>query len=300
MSIPETLNVKTFLSSTDFYLAAGTVTVDPVERKVLILQDLETKTYQLPRGRKDWGESLAETAVRETFEESGFRPRLLPVPLSTRATAPGAAASDASHPYHAAVRSAKFDETGALLVPGSAHLPEEPIAIMQHYQNNGALSVVLWYVGVADSHSERQLGTQMADEEYEPLWAEYEEATRLITDKAYADVVRSALYLVERVMEEGAHVVMALMYPEGKVNGVSVKETVTDANELFGPQPRPDGISTSVAEAEATISEKTGCPRMTLVSQGQHEQRATQAFLSKKLGSQPEVAVSETSSVVGL
>lgn len=37
--------------------------------------------YFLPKGRKDTHESLAEAAQREGFEESGYRNRLLPVPM---------------------------------------------------------------------------------------------------------------------------------------------------------------------------------------------------------------------------
>ncbi|OIW22614.1 hypothetical protein CONLIGDRAFT_217248 [Coniochaeta ligniaria NRRL 30616] len=216
--------VRAVLSATDFYLAAGTVTIDPVERKILILHDLLTNTFQLPRGRKDWGEGLAETAVRETFEETGYRPRLLAVPLSTRATVPQTAAADPLHPCHVAARSARFDdETGDVLVPGSARLAEEPFALMQHYQANGALAVVSWFVGVADSHSRKELGTQMADEEYDSRWVGYDEAAALMIDDAYAEVIRRAVELATQVVEEdGATAVLSGRHRAGVSNVNSV------------------------------------------------------------------------------
>jgi 8-oxo-dGTP pyrophosphatase MutT (NUDIX family) len=42
----------------------------------------------LPKGRKDRGESLEVAALRETFEETGYPPRLLPVAMHTRAPDP--------------------------------------------------------------------------------------------------------------------------------------------------------------------------------------------------------------------
>lgn len=44
--------------------------------------------WLLPKGRKDRGESLERTALRETFEETGFPPVLLPVGMHTRAPDP--------------------------------------------------------------------------------------------------------------------------------------------------------------------------------------------------------------------
>ncbi|KAH8904867.1 hypothetical protein BR93DRAFT_969709 [Coniochaeta sp. PMI_546] len=215
------LTIRPVLSSTEFYLAAGTVTIDPVERKVLILHDLLTNTFQLPRGRKDWGEGLAETAVRETFEETGYRPRLLAVPLSTRATVPQVAAADPLHPCHVAARSARFDdETGDVLVQGSARLAEEPFSLMQHYQTNGALAVVSWFIGIADSHSKKVVGTQMADEEYESRWVGYDKAAALMVDEAYAEIIRRAVQLATLVVEEdGAAGVLYGRQDGADVNG---------------------------------------------------------------------------------
>jgi 8-oxo-dGTP pyrophosphatase MutT (NUDIX family) len=199
MTIPDELTVKSFLPSTDFYLAAGTVTVDPKQRKVLIVHDLETNKYQLPRGRKDWGESLTETAIRETFEETGIRPSLVEVPLSTRATAPEAAFTDPGHRYHDAVKTAKWHGEGPLLFPGTARLSEEPFAMMQHYQAFGQLAVVMFFVGMADSREEKEANTQMADEKFESLWVGFDDAAGYMEDEAYAQVIRCVLELVERM-----------------------------------------------------------------------------------------------------
>lgn len=97
-----------------------------------------------------------------------------------------------------------------MVVAGSARLAEEPFGVMQHYQDSGALAVVAWFVAVADSAGERREGTQMADENYESRWVGYPEAEGLMVDEVYAEVVRQALELVERVVvEDGPAAVLA-------------------------------------------------------------------------------------------
>jgi 8-oxo-dGTP pyrophosphatase MutT (NUDIX family) len=181
-TIPE-LTVLPVIPSAGFYLAAGTVTVDLVRRKVLIIHDRDDGVYKLPRGHKDWGEPLETAAERETFEETGFRATLLPVPLSTRATLPSQALSDPTHPLHEAAKRARVEKGGDLLFAGSAWLTE-PFALMQHYQPIGSLAVVLWYVGVADSTAAPVARTQMPDENYEPLWVAYDEAAGMMVNFA--------------------------------------------------------------------------------------------------------------------
>jgi len=172
------------LPASAFYLASGTVTVDQTTRQILIIRNRATGTYQLPRGHKDWGEPLQTTAIRETFEETGARATLLPVPLSTRCTAPSTAADDPSHPYHGTAKAARFDPSGDVLLGGNMETRlTEPFALMQHRQPNGAWAVVLWYVAVADSRQPLACGTQMADElDYEAEWVDYGQAAGLMVN----------------------------------------------------------------------------------------------------------------------
>ena len=196
-----TITIPSLIPATDFYLASGTITLDPKQHKVLIILDRAAGTYKLPRGRKDWGEHLEATAVRETLEETGAHCTLLPVPLSTRATCP-TTASDPNHAFHAAAQTARFSSDGDVLLPGSARVVE-PVAVMQHRQANGALAVVLWYVAVADSSAPLAAGTQMADEDYEALWVGYDEGARVMVNGDYAELVRRAVALVSAIETEG-------------------------------------------------------------------------------------------------
>ncbi|KAF8247248.1 hypothetical protein K440DRAFT_307380 [Wilcoxina mikolae CBS 423.85] len=66
--------------STNFVISASTLSFHPPTQRVLIVADTNHNPthYFLPRGRKDTNESLPAAAVRETFEEAGFRVSLLP------------------------------------------------------------------------------------------------------------------------------------------------------------------------------------------------------------------------------
>lgn len=165
--------------SSDFYLASGTITVDLPARKVLIIHDLTSKTYYLPRGRKDWSEPLEATAIRETYEEAGCTATLLPVPLSTRCTPPFSTST-----HNPQLQKARFDPSGDVLLPNTARLTE-PIALMQHPQKkNGALAIVLWYVAIGDSTLPLAKETQMSDEQFEALWVGFEEGPGMMVNHA--------------------------------------------------------------------------------------------------------------------
>ncbi|KAG7440727.1 uncharacterized protein BT62DRAFT_569285 [Guyanagaster necrorhizus] len=60
-------------ASQDFLLGAGMVILQPSSNRVVVVYDSRTKEYFLPRGRKDLGESLEQTALREAYEESGYK-----------------------------------------------------------------------------------------------------------------------------------------------------------------------------------------------------------------------------------
>lgn len=98
----------TQLLSSEFVICAGCILfrhvpnhpaadAAPTARKplqVCLLRHPLRNEWLLPKGRKDRGESLEQTALRETFEETGFPPILLPVGMHTRAPDPAANLKD--------------------------------------------------------------------------------------------------------------------------------------------------------------------------------------------------------------
>jgi hypothetical protein len=79
------------------------VIIQPETEKIVVIYDTKRKIWFLPKGRKDVGESLEQTALRETYEEvsvcslsfsclmpscsnkSGYRVEFLPLYTPTRA-----------------------------------------------------------------------------------------------------------------------------------------------------------------------------------------------------------------------
>lgn len=53
---------------TDFILGAGVVIIQPSTSKIVLVTDKRERWF-LPKGRKDKGETLEQTALREAYEE---------------------------------------------------------------------------------------------------------------------------------------------------------------------------------------------------------------------------------------
>lgn len=74
--------------SQNFMLGAGMVIIQPSTDKFVLVYDSIDGHWFLPRGRKDLGESLEKTALREAYEESGYQVEFLPLHSPTCAPAP--------------------------------------------------------------------------------------------------------------------------------------------------------------------------------------------------------------------
>jgi len=146
--------------SESFVISCGTVTLDIDRSKVLVIYLRKTGEYCLPKGRKDVGEQLEATAVRETYEETGYIIELLPLQLTTLATLPG----------NDDVRSA---------IPGGT---TEPVAVTQRTTTQGVLKIIFWYAARGDSCSIRQMNTtEQDDEDFDAVWCPMDEVDRLLT-----------------------------------------------------------------------------------------------------------------------
>ncbi|KAF8486781.1 NUDIX hydrolase domain-like protein [Russula ochroleuca] len=136
----------------DFQLGASMVVVQPSSGKVLLVNNTERRTWFLPRGRKDIGETLEQCALREAYEETGYRVDFLPLYLPSRAPAPP------SRP----------DARRELMV-------SEPIFITSHdfgpYRHGnrvdrGGQYMIFYYAGQIPADAVREELTGMPDEEH--------------------------------------------------------------------------------------------------------------------------------------
>ena len=168
---PTDTNSRTLHLSSEFCVSCGSITFSPSTQKLLLIRCRKRDEVFLPKGRKDTDESLQAAAMRETYEETGYRITLLPVKSNTCATSP---AADPDR--------AKRENV-------------EPIAMTQRYDGVGILKVIFWFVGQGNSSDEPDLGTQQEWEDFEALWMDYEDVVTALTWEDDKKVARKAIEL---------------------------------------------------------------------------------------------------------
>ncbi|KAJ7270640.1 hypothetical protein B0H12DRAFT_1093215 [Mycena haematopus] len=150
----------------NFLLGAGMVVFQPATSQVVILYESQKKYWFLPKGRKDVGESLEQTALRESHEESGYRVEFLPLYNETRAPGPP---NDLQAPYRlncepVYISTAAYPQRirGNRIAPPGEYL-------------------TFWYVGQIPADAVREEGTGMPDEvNYEAHVMRVEDALELL------------------------------------------------------------------------------------------------------------------------
>ncbi|KAF2259932.1 hypothetical protein CC78DRAFT_44971 [Lojkania enalia] len=157
-----------------FAISCGTATIDVDRSKVLLIHWRKTGEYFLPKGRKDIGESLDQTALRETYEETGIPVQLLPVEMKTLATVPA--------------NSTRPDET---------KLFTEPIAVAQRV-TEGKLKLIFWYVAQGDSTKVRVEGTQQENEEFDTVWVTFDRVASTLSFDDDRQIANKAIQLAQR------------------------------------------------------------------------------------------------------
>lgn len=143
--------------------------------------------WLLPKGRKDRGESLQDTALRETFEETGFPPKLLPVRMYTRAPDP----------------SVNLKDGAPGVIVGAC---TEPFANALRFVGPRNVKLVYWFVACVDEDSKWKRDAEgdiarvedtMTDSEcFESEWVDAQAAEDRLTFENDREIVRTAIALV--------------------------------------------------------------------------------------------------------
>lgn len=153
--------------------------------QICILHHKRTNDYVLPKGRKDVNESLEHAAARETFEESGYPCEPLPCPMFTRAPNPDL-------------------YTG--LQPHVEPASTEPFTITFKTLKDGSGKLIFWYLmRVLSNATPRMEGTQMPNEDFDPIFVDAREGIQMLTKPDYQSVAKLAVELVENGMTRTEH-----------------------------------------------------------------------------------------------
>ena len=193
-------------SSTNFLICSGSIlfasTRAPLQ--VCLLHHMERNEWLLPKGRKDRGECVPETAIRETFEETGYPCRQLPLDMVTRAPAATAQTKDAPECVHAC------DEPFMLTLRrttairpsnGNAKGSSADGTTSEEDTRNGGVKLIWWFAAVCTGAGKVD-GTQTAVESFESAFFGVDEALRRATFQTDREVIAKAVELVRATYPE--------------------------------------------------------------------------------------------------
>ncbi|TFK71203.1 hypothetical protein BDN72DRAFT_765338, partial [Pluteus cervinus] len=136
--------------SQNFVTGAGMVLFQHETKKVVIIWDSKNEYWLLPKGRKDIGETIESCALREAYEESGYRAQFLPLKIPTRAPAPPED-KDARKRLNTEPIFMQMTSWGGIL----GFMPKGAVA---------GEYLTLWYVGEIPEDAVREENTGMPDE----------------------------------------------------------------------------------------------------------------------------------------
>ena len=163
----------------NFVISAGCVLFrkDPATHalEICVLHHTKRNEWLLPKGRKDRGETIEQAALRETFEETGFKCELWPQKMPTRAPEPGV-----------------NNLFTTQVVDGLA----EPIGVTIRDLGKSDIKVIFWYVAKVKDGVEKVYGTQMESESYESIFVDAKVAAEKLTFENDRDIIRQAVALV--------------------------------------------------------------------------------------------------------
>ncbi|TCD71179.1 hypothetical protein EIP91_012128 [Steccherinum ochraceum] len=164
--------------ASNFMLGVGVLIIQPATGKVVVVRDVRedgSVYWFFPKGRKDVGEDFREAALREAYEESGYRVSLMPLFTPSKAPNPAKPVEDI----------------------WKQGLNTEPIYMSNYYWAPDAYNkqiphiyLTLWYVAELAQDAVYHEGTGVETEEnFETHLMEYEEAI-LKVEAPFKEVLR--------------------------------------------------------------------------------------------------------------
>ncbi|KAF7321096.1 Nudix hydrolase domain-containing protein [Mycena chlorophos] len=137
----------------NFMLGAGMVIFQEDTLRVVVCYEPQENKWFLPKGRKDVGESLEDAALREAYEESGYR--VASLPLFTNTHAPRAPTTLES--------GSPSDLNTELVMITTVTSPAHTCRRTGELRSAGVY-LVFWYVGSIPTDAVRDVGTAMPNE----------------------------------------------------------------------------------------------------------------------------------------
>lgn len=164
-------------SSEQFVESAGAILFRLSTKEICLLHLLQSDEYVLAKGRRNCQESTQQTAVRELMEETGYRCRLLPVTISTRAPP--------------AIETEQMAD-----VPRTLSNITEPFFLQIRQSSENNVKLIWWYVAALDKeHNEDS--KEKEELNFKAQFYNYEEALEKLTFQADRDMIKKAIEIVQ-------------------------------------------------------------------------------------------------------
>lgn len=162
-------------TAADYVESVGAIAFDLAQRTVCLVHYPKRNEWLLAKGRRNLGETRQHAAMRETFEETGHRCRILPLKMTTR---------------------------NPPAVETEQHCPDEPrvhenacepfmLTYRQLGENEG-VKLIWWYVAAV----EEKAATVEGDEQFEAAWFSFGDALEHLTFEPDRDVLREAIKIL--------------------------------------------------------------------------------------------------------
>ncbi|PVI08438.1 hypothetical protein DM02DRAFT_647802 [Periconia macrospinosa] len=207
--------VSRHLSSEEFVESCGAILFDLTDPDNLSVCLIRTqKEWLLAKGRRNYGETRQDAAIREVIEETGFRCSLFPVTMPTRATPPEAPA--VGYPDKARV----FDN---LIEPFSCEIRECRKPIRTKF--------IYWYIAALDVGAQKLPG----EPHYKPKFIPVQQAIQTLTFEADRRLVAKAAGLVSITLKGGSDQ-WAISTPSDAGIGMSTNDEAADG-QITGEHP---------------------------------------------------------------
>ncbi|KAJ8508671.1 hypothetical protein ONZ45_g9078 [Pleurotus djamor] len=175
----------------DFMLGVGLVILQPSSGKIVVCYDEKANHYFLPKGRKDLGEKPEEAALREGYEESGYRAELLPLYIPSNSPIPP------NDPEIGLAKRRKSTEP-IFIYTHSYNPPPRRNPLTRMPVDTSRVYFVQWYVGhiPADAVREANSTDQPDEVTYTSFLMTFDEAYRRLADDWARGIVTYALTLL--------------------------------------------------------------------------------------------------------
>ncbi|PSN72793.1 hypothetical protein BS50DRAFT_568395 [Corynespora cassiicola Philippines] len=166
-------------TSKEFVESCGAILFDLSDskmNKVCLLHYLKKDEWFLAKGRRNCGESRKEAAIREVMEETGYRCRLLPVSMPTRAPP-----MDEPPNYPDQAR----------IYPG---LTEPFMCTIRELGSNKGVKMIYWFIAVLDEDAMQEKLHGEAD--FESEFFPYAQAAEKLTFEQDRQILTQAIALL--------------------------------------------------------------------------------------------------------